>query len=63
MAQVTNEPYRGLFPSQEFCNFFNSQKEQMKYFDDGVRMVYGKPDRVVVTDNSTPIHPITNKKY
>lgn len=53
-------PYKGSFPSQAIVMFFNEQKERMKYFDDGVRMVYGKQDRIVETDNATPIHPISN---
>jgi hypothetical protein len=50
--------YVGLFPSADLCSFYNSQKERMKYFDDGNRMVYGKPDITVPTANAEPIHPI-----
>lgn len=53
-------PYTGSFPSQDLCNFYNSQKELLKYFDNGVRMVYGKPDLRVEVDNATPAHPIPN---
>lgn len=53
-------PYTGSFPSKVFVDFFNAQRERMKYFDDGVRMVYGKADRIVEVDNATPIHPIAN---
>lgn len=53
-------PYVGSFPSKQVVAFFNEQKERMKYFDDGIRMVYGKADRIVEVDNATPIHPIAN---
>lgn len=53
-------PYTGSFPSQPIVALFNTQREQMKYFDDGVRMVYSKANRIVEVDNATPIHPIAN---
>lgn len=52
-------PYAGRFPSQALCDAVNECKQQMKYFDDGLRMQYGKPDRRVETDNAEPIHPIS----
>lgn len=50
--------YVGKIPSQAICQFYNSQKQEMKFFDDGVRMQYGKPDRHVETDNAIADHPI-----
>lgn len=51
-------PYRGQFPSQALCDFVNGMQEKIKYFDNGVRLMYGKADRIVATDNATPEHPI-----
>ena len=51
-------PYVGDFPSQALCDYVNASKQHMKYFDDGLRMGYRKPDRWVETDNAEPIHPI-----
>lgn len=52
-------PYKGKFPSEQLCKFFNSVQEKMKFFDDGTRMVYGGPDTLVSTSNSIPEHPIS----
>jgi len=51
-------PYNGKFPSAEVCDFHNRMKEKMKFFDDGVRMVHGRADRVVEVDNAIAEHPI-----
>lgn len=51
-------PYVGDFPSQALCDYVNGCKEKMKYFDNGVRMHYRKPDTRVETDNAEPLHPI-----
>lgn len=50
--------YTGELPSQQACDYVNSLHELMKFFDDGVRMVYGKPDKIVAVDNAIPDHPI-----
>lgn len=53
-------PYDGKFPSEDLCKYVNSLYERMKFFDNGVRMVYGKPDKHVEVDNMVPDHPIPN---
>lgn len=51
-------PYDGVFPSQALCDYVNGCKQGMKYFDDGLRMRYQRPDVRVETDNAEPMHPI-----
>lgn len=53
--------YAGIFPSKQACDFINSRKEKMKYFDDGERLVYGKQEpRIVDVDRPEVKHPIPN---
>lgn len=56
-AIAERKGYEGKFPSKPICELHNSMKELMKFFDDGVRMVYGKPDKTVEVDNDIPEHP------
>jgi len=58
-ASVEGDRYDGPIPSESICQFFNFQKDKMKYFDDGERMVPGKKSRWVEVDNAIPEHPIT----
>lgn len=51
--------YEGVFPSAEVCAFANGLKEKMKFFDDGRRMRYNQPDRVVEVEPSEVNYPIT----
>ena len=51
-------PYQGKFPSAAICDAHNRMKAEMRYFDDGIRMVYGKPDKTVPTDNAEAANPI-----
>lgn len=51
-------PYIGEFPSKAICDFHNSMKDKLVFFDDGIRMVYGKADRHVETDNAVAGNPI-----
>jgi hypothetical protein len=53
-------PYNGLLPSEDLCNYVDSVKDRhMIYFDDGLRMIYSKPDRVVETNNAEAIYLIS----
>lgn len=51
-------PYDGKFPSQAICNLHNDMQEHMRFFDSGVRMAYGKADRIVDVDNAIAANPI-----
>ena len=54
-----NEQYVGVFPSPETCAFVNEMKTKMKFFDDGHRMVYNKPEgRTVPVEPCDVKHPI-----
>lgn len=54
-----NERYIGVFPSKQACDFINEIKEEkMKFFDDGRRMQYGKPDSFVTVKRCDVLHPI-----
>lgn len=50
--------YQGHVPSERACEYINSLKEKMKFFDDGLRMVYGRPDRRVEVEKIAVAHPI-----
>ncbi len=56
---VERGSYVGKLPSQDTVTFVNWMKDKMKFFDDGVRMVYGKPDRIVNTEPADVKHPIS----
>lgn len=52
-------PYAGVFPSQELCDYVNSLKDKhFKFFDDGIRLVYGRGSRIIEVDNMEAVHPI-----
>lgn len=53
-----NERYRGVFPSTDVCTFVNGMKQKMKFFDDGERMQYDAPSRIVEVEPSEVVHPI-----
>jgi hypothetical protein len=53
-----NERYSGVFPTKETCEFINSVKSKMKFFDDGVRLRYNAPDYKVPVEPSKVEHPI-----
>lgn len=50
--------YQGHVPSERACEYINSLKEKMKFFDDGIRMVYGRPERRVEVEKIAVAHPI-----
>lgn len=52
--------YEGKFPSKDLCVYINTVKNNLKFFDDGLRMVYDRPSRIVDTDNMEAVHPIPN---
>lgn len=54
-----NDRYIGVFPTAETCAFINSQKNMMKFFDDGERLVYDSQPRQVPVDPPKVDHPIT----
>jgi len=50
--------YKGHLPSERVCEYINSLKEKMRFFDDGVRMRYGRPDYTVEVEPVAVKHPI-----
>lgn len=47
-----------VLPSKRCCEYINSLKEKMKYFDDGLRLMHDANPKHVQTELQEPIHPI-----